>query len=87
MYVSSHRRNLISSALLNKVGVKLVFDATKLVLTRNGEYVGKCYLGGGLFVFEIVTQSSMNKNSYSTYIVESFKLWHSRLGHVGATKL
>ena len=87
MYVPSLRRNLISGALLNKVGVKLVFDANKLVLTRNGEYVGKGYLSGGLFVLEIVSDSSMNKFSSSAYIVESFKLWHGRLGHVGITKL
>ncbi|KAK9683745.1 hypothetical protein RND81_10G161700 [Saponaria officinalis] len=50
LYVPSLRRNLVSGALLNKAGMKLVFEADKVVMSRNGEFVGKGYLSGGLFI-------------------------------------
>ncbi|VFQ77216.1 unnamed protein product [Cuscuta campestris] len=75
--VPSLRRNLISGALLNKAGIKLVFEADKLVLTRNGEYVGKGYLSGGLFALD-VSVNNMNKASTSAYIAESIDLWHGQ---------
>lgn len=49
-YVPSLRRNLISGILLNRAGLKLVFEADKVVITRNGDFVGKGYLANGLFV-------------------------------------
>ena len=33
-YVPSLRRNLVSGALLNKVGLKLVFEADKIIISR-----------------------------------------------------
>ena len=78
MYVPSLRRNLISGALLNKAGVKLVFEGDKLVLSRNGKFVGKGYLSGGLFVLETISVVGlMNKISTSAYLLESFDLWHA----------
>ena len=83
LYVPSLRRNLISGALLNKAGVKLVFEGDKLVLSRNGEFVGKGYLSGGLFILETVSVIDvMNKTTSSAYLLESVDLWHGRLGHV-----
>uniref|UniRef100_A0A2N9FSN7 Retrovirus-related Pol polyprotein from transposon TNT 1-94-like beta-barrel domain-containing protein n=1 Tax=Fagus sylvatica TaxID=28930 RepID=A0A2N9FSN7_FAGSY len=52
LHVPDMRRNLVSGSLLNKAGIKLVFDADKLVLTRNGDFVGKGYCYGGLFVLD-----------------------------------
>ncbi|XP_070020996.1 uncharacterized protein [Nicotiana sylvestris] len=54
MYVPSIRRNLDSSALLNKVGLKLVFESNKIVISCGGDFVGKGYLNGGLFVLNII---------------------------------
>lgn len=48
----------MSRSLLNKAGLKLVFEADKLVLTRNGDFVGKGYCHGGLFVHD----ASFDKN-------------------------
>ena len=56
--VPNMRRNLVSRSLLNKAGLKLVFEADKLVLTRNGDFVGKGYCHGGLFVLD----ASFDKN-------------------------
>ena len=88
MYVPSLRRNLISGALLNKVGLKLVTKADKIIISRGGDFVGKGYLSGGLFVLnnvqEIVSNASI---SNSAYIVESINLCHGRLGHVNTASI
>ena len=79
------RRNLISGSLLNKAGIKLSFESDKLVLTRNGIFVGKGFCNAGLFVLDVVID---NKNSAaSVYIAESVSLWHSRLGHVNVASI
>ncbi|KAL0461375.1 UNVERIFIED_CONTAM: Retrovirus-related Pol polyprotein from transposon RE2 [Sesamum latifolium] len=41
LYVPSLRRNLISGSLLNKVGLKIVLEADKVIITRNGGFRGK----------------------------------------------
>ena len=56
-----------------------------MVLTKNGEYVGKGYLSNGLF--ELNT-AFMNANiSSSTYIIEYIDLWYGRLGHMNLHQL
>ncbi|KAL0537600.1 hypothetical protein IC582_026583 [Cucumis melo] len=80
LYVSSLSRNLVFGSLLNRAGLKIVLEGDKVVLTKNGKFVGKGYLSNGLFVLNTV---SMNSNASSlAYIVESADLWHCRLGHV-----
>uniref|UniRef100_A0A2N9HZD6 Integrase catalytic domain-containing protein n=1 Tax=Fagus sylvatica TaxID=28930 RepID=A0A2N9HZD6_FAGSY len=81
LHVPNMRRNLVSGSLLNKAGLKLVFDSNKLILSRNGDFVGKGFCHGGLFVLDAECEN-MNKASTSfAYIVESLDLWHGRLGH------
>ncbi|KAA0049713.1 ty1-copia retrotransposon protein [Cucumis melo var. makuwa] len=63
-------RNLVSVSLLNGAGLKIVLEGDKIVLTKNGEFVGKGYLSNGLSVLNTV---SIN---LSAYIVESADLWH-----------
>ncbi|KAK4402405.1 Retrovirus-related Pol polyprotein from transposon TNT 1-94 [Sesamum angolense] len=41
LYVPSLRRNLISSSLLNKAGLKIVLEANKVIITKNGNFVGR----------------------------------------------
>ncbi|KAL0546602.1 hypothetical protein IC582_016514 [Cucumis melo] len=80
LYVPSLRRNLVSGSLLNRVGLKIVLEGDKVILTKNGDFVGKGYLSNGLFVLNTI---SMNANaSSSAYVIESANLWHGRLGHV-----
>ena len=83
LHVPEMRRNLISGSLLMKAGLKLSFDSDRLVLTRNGEFVGKGFCNGGLFTLDVKIDT-MNKNAStsSAYIAESIDLWHARLGHV-----
>ncbi|KAK9733020.1 hypothetical protein RND81_04G038700 [Saponaria officinalis] len=49
LYVPDMRRNLISGALLYKVGLKLIFESDKLVMSKNGQFVGKGFRNDGLF--------------------------------------
>ena len=62
LYVPSLRRNLISGSCLNRAGLKLVFEADKVVITINDErYVIKFWyvypnVGGSHFVGLLYTK-------------------------------
>ncbi|GAA0184513.1 hypothetical protein LIER_31801 [Lithospermum erythrorhizon] len=93
LYFPTLHRNLVSGALLNKTGLKLVFEADKVVLSCSGEFVGNGYLSGGLFILNV--EYFINKNDStsayidesSTYITESLNVWHGRLGHVNIVSI
>ncbi|KAA0061644.1 ty1-copia retrotransposon protein [Cucumis melo var. makuwa] len=74
------QENLVSGSLMNRVGLKIVLEGDKVVLTKNEDFVGKGYLSNGVFVLDTI---SMNANaSSSAYVIESVNLWHGRIGHV-----
>ncbi|XP_077214618.1 uncharacterized protein LOC143849484 [Tasmannia lanceolata] len=88
LHVPNIRQNLVSVSLLGKAGVKVAFESDKLVMTRNGNFVGKGYCNNGLFVLNI--SEIMNENaSSSTYmpvlnyfnssvnIVDCMDMWHA----------
>ena len=82
LFVPSIKVNLIYVALLGKVGVKVSFESDKIVMTKNNVFVRKEYCDQGLFVLnilEIISESS------SAYIVDSYDMWHVRLGHVNSS--
>jgi len=88
LYVPSLRRNLIFGSLLNRAGLKLVFEADKVVITKNGELVGKGYQADDLFVLNTISVASNNMSSVaSVYIDEYVNLWHGRLGHVNVNSI
>ncbi|TYK04655.1 ty1-copia retrotransposon protein [Cucumis melo var. makuwa] len=61
-------------------GKTLSLKGDKVILTKNGDFVGKEYLSNGLFVLNTIF---MNANaSSSAYVIEFANLWHGRLGHV-----
>ncbi|KAL0413818.1 UNVERIFIED_CONTAM: Retrovirus-related Pol polyprotein from transposon TNT 1-94 [Sesamum radiatum] len=82
LYVPSLRRNLVSGSLLNKAGLKIVLEADKVIITKNGDFVGKGYMLDGLFVLNTISASSNKAVSDSAYLIESINIWHGRLGHV-----
>ena len=43
LHVHNIRANLISMALLGKIGVKVSFESDKIVMTKNNVFVGKGY--------------------------------------------
>ena len=83
LYAPFFHRNIVSEALLNKVGLKLVFGVDKIINSHGWDFVGKRNICGGIFVSNIVQDIINNRSiSNSAYIIESIKLWHDRLGHV-----
>ena len=55
-------------------------------MTKNNIFVGKGYCNQGLYVLNI--SEIMNENaSSSSYLLDSFDLWHARLGHVSLSYL
>ncbi|XP_019173288.1 PREDICTED: uncharacterized protein LOC109168888 [Ipomoea nil] len=90
MYVPTLRRNLVSGPLLVRAGIKLVFESEKMIMSRRGEYLGKGYLRGGLFVLPLIafTNENITNNANkvnnvasgsgnSAYIAISFDMWHA----------
>ena len=50
LHIHIIRVNLVSVALLRKVGVKVSFESDKMVMTKNNVFVGKGYCDYGLYV-------------------------------------
>ena len=74
-----------SGSMLSKNGFNLVFEFEKFVFMKNGMYVGKWYMTNDLFKMNVMTiKRDFNNNKASTfvYFIESFTLWHDRLGQV-----
>ncbi|KAJ0031111.1 hypothetical protein Pint_13788 [Pistacia integerrima] len=89
LYVLEIRKNLVSGSLLNKHGFHIVLESDKLVLSKNGMYVGKGYVSDWLFKINVcvVKPNSINKRISSAYLLESSYVWHGRLGHVNYNTL
>ena len=65
-----------------------MFEANKIIISHRGDFDGKGYLSGGLFVLNIVQEIVNNASiSNSAYIVDSINLWHGRLGHVNIASI
>ena len=83
LHVPNIRANLVSVALLGKVGVKESFESDKIIMTKDNIFVGKRFCNQGLFVLSI--SEVMNENaSSSAYLIDSYDIWHARLGHVSS---
>ena len=82
LHVPNIRTNLVSVGLLGKGGVKVAFESDKVVMTKNDVFVGKGYYNHGLFVLNVSEIINNNESSSSVYMIDSFDLWHGRLGHV-----
>lgn len=78
LHVPNIRANLVSVSLLGKAGVKVLFESKKVVLTKNNIFVGKGCCNRGLFVLNVINENT----STAAYLIDSFDLWHARLGHV-----
>jgi len=91
LYVPDLRKNLISGFLLCNHGFKLVFEGQRIVVSKNGMYVGKGYAQNNMWKMNVIAihgKDKVNENaSTSTYMLESSNLWHARLGHVNFDSL
>uniref|UniRef100_A0A2N9EEB8 CCHC-type domain-containing protein n=1 Tax=Fagus sylvatica TaxID=28930 RepID=A0A2N9EEB8_FAGSY len=78
-HVPDIKKNLVSTSLLSKNGVKVVLESDKLILSKFGVFVGKGYSCNGMYKLSLI----INKNDVGcAYIVDSSLLWHARLGHL-----
>ena len=66
---------------MTKNEFKCVFVSEKVVVSKNCMYVAKDYLSDVLFKLNVIAVD-MNKDSVSSYLVESKCLWHEHLGHI-----
>ena len=48
-HVPTIRKNLVSVSLLLRDGFKVVLECNKVVMSKHGQFIGKCYECGGLF--------------------------------------
>ena len=87
LHVLDMCRNLMFGFLLNKAGLKLVFESNKIVLSQNGDFVGKGFCHKDLFLLETDCENMNISSNSSAYIVESLDLWHGRLGHVNVAAI
>lgn len=78
-YVFFMRRNFVSRLFFIKAGFKLIFDADKVIVIRNGEFVGKGFCNEGLFIFDV---SCERNESVFFYLLCLFDVWYGRLGYV-----
>lgn len=69
LYMLKAYKNLVSSFLLNKHGFWMVFESGKVISSRSGMYVAKCYVLDGLFKLNVITFINKNINNYSTYLL------------------
>ena len=69
LHVPNMCRNLVSGFLLNKADLKIVFESNKIVLSKNGDFVGKEFCHEGLFVLEIDIEENIVKLIQETNIL------------------
>jgi len=85
LHVPDIKKNLVSASLLVRHGFKVVLESNKVVITKNGSFIGKGYLVNGLFSLNVMNFES-NKIPCSSSInasvsnVERCDTWHGRLG-------
>ena len=74
LYVPSLHRNLVSGILFNKARLKTIVGDDKLVISRNGVFVGIEYLNGSLFVLNLASEILNRNTSTFACIAESVDL-------------
>jgi len=81
-HVSSMNKNLVSGFFLCRDGFKVVLESNKIVVSRHGSFIGKCYVCGGLFRLSLSDFSNKCVNHICGVINDDASLWHGRLCHV-----
>lgn len=66
----------------SKARFKLVFEGKKNIVPNNGICVRKDYATEGLFKPNVTSVNNNNEASSFAYTVDSYDMWHGRLGHV-----
>ena len=53
LHVSYIRKNLVSDTLISKHGFKMIFEADKFILSKQGMFVGKGYVTNSMLKLNI----------------------------------
>lgn len=77
------RKNSVSGSVLINNGFKLVFEAIKFVITKNGTFLVKGYI----YLCKMNINSMGNKASTFAYIIASSNVWYARLGPVNFSSI
>jgi hypothetical protein len=64
-------KNLISGSLLCRDGSKVVLESNKFILSKYGQFIGKCYVCGVLFHFLVSDFCNKSVNNICVGINES----------------
>ena len=64
--------------MLCKGGVKAVLESNKLILSKNGKFLGKGYTTDNIYKLSIINKEV----SRCAYIFYSSYLWHAKLRHL-----
>lgn len=75
-------KNLVSENILGKLGIKSIYELSKLILTHNGVLVKNGYSMEGMIKLCTIN-NIINKVSISAYMIEVVSLWHKILSHIG----
>ena len=81
LYTPSMRKNVMSSYLMNKAGLKQTMKSDQYVISKNGLFVGKGYACDGMFKLNIENNIS---SASSIYMLSFVNFWHARLCHINS---
>ncbi|KAA3477446.1 Integrase, catalytic core [Gossypium australe] len=73
LYVPNIRTNLVLVGLLGKVGIRIPFEFSKVIMTKNNVFVGKGYCNNRLFVLNNCETINGSASSYS-YLIDLYDL-------------
>ena len=81
LYTPSMRKNVMSSYLMNKAGLKQTMKSDQYVISKKGLFVGKGYACDGMFKLNIENNIS---SASSIYMLSFVNFWHARLCHINS---
>ena len=81
-HVPTINKNLVSSSLLCKDGFKVVLESNKLVVSKHGQFIGKGYDCGGLFLFTLAEFYNKSVNHICGTVNDDASVCHSRLCYI-----
>ena len=69
LYVPDMNRNLVSGDLLIKPGVKTVYELSKLILSKNGIFIGKLYSCDGMMKLCTIDNNGNKNNLWLIWLI------------------
>src|SRR3954466_12771812 len=77
-HVPTMKKNLVSGSLLCRDGFKVVLESNKVVVSKQGQFIGKGYEFGGLFRFSVLEFFNKSVNHICGGVNDDTSIWHSR---------